>query len=381
VHTVCKIDRGLLGTKLTIKMDEETADKLLNRPHEKLNGKSFKETFIDSLKQAKENISGNMPRLIFMTGGVSKMQRVRTWCGDIFPDAVVITGSEPEFSVARGLSYCGKIDDDLKRFKEEIDRLISSSDVEQLVESHIEELYKSTMEAMIDPILEDVALPVVERWRTGEIEKLADIDKIMEKEIEKYLHTDDARKYMMHPVTSWLRKIAYALEEYTIPICAKYNVPYSALSLNSYFSLTDFNIKLDSKDIFALDEITLLIDTVISLIVGFLSGGSGIAMISSGPAGVFAGAIISRLVLALGRNKIQGAILNANVPLIMRKMFGKNYFKSRMNKLSVEVKASLYKNMDEGKMDDMQKRLTDEISHQIESCLYKMAQVVEIPLG
>ena len=368
-------------TKLTLRMNPDIAEKLLNKPVERLDGKSFKEVFIESLRRARDAITEKTPELIFMTGGVSKLAAVRDWTREVFPESIVITGSEPEFSVATGLSYCGKIDDDLREFKNEVNRLISSTDVEQIVENNLDNLYHSTIDAMIEPILTNAAIPVVDRWRNGEIDKLSEIDKILEEEIENYLHTDEARNLMMKPVAAWLKKVSYALEEYTIPICTKYNVPYSALSLNSYMSLSDFEIKLEAKNLFAVDEITWLIDTVITLIVSFLCGGSGIAMISSGPTGIVAGALISLRVLALGKDKMQDAMVNISIPSMLRKLVSRSYFESRLTRLAQEIKANLFKSIDEDKNLEMTERLVSEISGQIEHCLIKMAEVVEIPLG
>lgn len=365
--------------KLVLRMNKEIAGQLLNKKMEKLNNRSFKEVFIDSLKQARESVSEHLPELIFLTGGVSKMPAIREWCREVFPESVVITGAEPEFSVASGLAYCGKIDEELREFKNEIEQLKSSSAVERIVGKHINELYRSAVEMMVPPIMRDVALPVIERWRTGGIEKLAEIDDALQKDIDTYLHSEQGRTILAKAVSSWLKTISYELEEYTIPICTKHNVPYSALSLNSYLSLSDIEISIEAKEVFALEEITWMIDTVVSLLVGFLCGGSGIAMIANGLPGILAGAVISLLVLAIGKNKMQETFLNMNIPHLARKVFSRKYFEARLDVLSDEVKNGLYSNLE--KNEEISERLVKEISEQIETCLTKMAEVVEIPLG
>ena len=367
--------------RMTLRMNEKTADALLNKPVEKLNGRSFREVFMDSLRQAREGITEKQPELVFLTGGVSRLPAVKKWCQEVFPEAVMISGREPEFSVARGLAYCGKIDDELREFKQEIERLKESSTVENIVSSHIDELYRSAVDEFVEPILENVALPVIERWRQGEIEKLAEIDEILQKEIDAYLHTEEARKMMMKPVTAWLKTISYALEEYTMPICVKHNVPYSALSLSSYLSLSDIEIKVDAKDLFAVEEFTWMIDTIVSILIGLLCGGGGIAMIAEGLPGILAGALISLLVLALGKEKMQGAMLNVRIPVPARKVMPKSYFEVRLNRISQEVRSTLYKNLEKEKNEEITERIVAEISEQIEVCLTKMAEVVEIPLG
>ena len=57
---------------------------------------------------------------------------------------------------------CGKIDDELKEFREEVSRLVESTLVEQTVASRINELYEDAVETMVKPILENVGCQVAE---------------------------------------------------------------------------------------------------------------------------------------------------------------------------------------------------------------------------
>ena len=375
------IRQGLLPVKLVLKLDPVIADKLLNQKAERLDNRSFKEVFIESLTQAKEAIKEKQPELLFLTGGVSKMPIIKEWCREVFDDSVIVTSMEPEFSVATGLSWCGKIDDELRQFKEEVKALVDSSTVEQIVEKHISELYHDAVETMVEPILEHVALPVSEKWRNGEIEKLSEIDDVMQKEIDTWLHTDEARALLMKPVAKWLKTVSFELEEYTMPICVRHNVPYSSLSLNSFLSMSDIEINVEAKSLFAVEEITWLIDATISIVVGLLCGGGGVALIANGLPGIIAGAVISLLILALGKDKMQEVFLNSNIPSPIRKVVPKSYLKARMDYISKQVKDNLYDKLEQEKNQEITQRLVKEISTQIESCLTKMAEVVEIPLG
>ena len=375
------IRQGLLPVKLILKLDPVIADKLLNQKAERLDNRSFKEVFIESLTQAKEAIKEKQPELLFLTGGVSKMPIIKEWCREVFDDSVIVTSMEPEFSVATGLAWCGKIDDELRQFKEEVKALVDSSTVEQIVEKHISELYHDAVETMVEPILEHVALPVSEKWRNGEIEKLSEIDDVMQKEIDTWLHTDEARALLMKPVAKWLKTVSFELEEYTMPICVKHNVPYSSLSLNSFLSMSDIEINVEAKSLFAVEEITWLIDATISIVVGLLCGGGGVALIANGLPGIIAGAVISLLILALGKDKMQEVFLNSNIPSPIRKVVPKSYLKARMDYISKQVKDNLYDKLEQEKNQEITQRLVKEISVQIESCLTKMAEVVEIPLG
>ena len=375
------IRQGLIPVRLTLKIDAEIADRLLNQKVERLSDKSFKEVFMDSLVQAKEAIKEKQPELVFLTGGVSRMPVIRNWCREVFDDAVVVTCAEPEFSVASGLAWCGKIDDELRGFKEEVSALVDSTTVEQIVEKHISELYQDAVETMVEPILEHVALPISERWRNGEIEKLSDIDPVMQTEIDTWLHTNEARALLMQPVAKWLKTVSFELEEHTMPICVRHNVPYSSLSLNSFLSMSDIEINVEAKNLFAVNEITWLIDATISIVVGLLCGGGGVALIANGLPGIIAGVVVSLLILALGKDKMQEMLLNSNIPNPVRRVIPKSYLKARMGSISKQVKDNLYEKLEQEKNQQISQRLVKEISTQIESCLTKMAEVVEIPLG
>ena len=371
----------LIPVRLKLTMSPGIADKLLNKKVERLGGKSFRKVFTDSLMQVRESITDRQPELIFMTGGVSRMQELRQWCREIFPEAVVICGSEPEYSVAKGLAECGLIDEELSEFKADIAKLIESDAIEDIVEQHIDELYRSMVDSTVDPILEHVAIPVIDRWRDGSIDRLEDIDAILEKDIDAYLHSDNGRELLAKTVASWLKKVSYGLEEYTMPICVRHNVPFTALNLTSYLSLSDIDIHVEAKDLFAIEEITWLIDAIVSVVVGLLCGGGGLALIASGIQGILIGFVISALVLVLGREQMQDAFLKMNVPKPIRRLMPKSYLRSRADRISGEVKASLYAKLEQEKSEDITKKLVEDISSQIEMYLTKMAEVVEIPLG
>ena len=237
------------------------------------------------------------------------------------------------------------------------------------------------MDGIVDPILEQVAIPVVDRWRDGSIDRLEEIDAILEKDIDTYLHSEEGRELLAGIVGAWLKKVSCGLEEYTMPVCIRHNVPFTALNLTSYLSLTDIDIHVEAKDIFAIKEITWLIDAIVSVVVGLLCGGGGLALIATGVQGILIGFVVSALVLALGREQMQGAFLRMNIPKPMRRLMPKSYLRSRTDRISGEVKASLYAKLEQEKNEDITGKLVEDISDQIEMCLTKMAEVVEIPLG
>ena len=367
--------------RLTLRMDRQMADRLLKGATDRLGGKSFQQVFTESLRNVRSHINGDMPELLFMTGGVSRIPQIQEWCREIFPEAVVVTGTEPEFSVCRGLAYSGRTDEELREFKEEIAELRASSVVEDIVLDHINDLYRKAVDSLVEPILTHAVLPVFDRWRRGEIRRLADIDVEMQKEIDNWLRSEEAGELLVKPVTAWLKPVSEEIEKHTLPICVRHHVPYKAMSLTSYIAYSEINIELEAKNVFAMEEIMWLINTIISVLVGLLCGGSGVALITSGLPGIVSGAAISLLVLLLGKKPIENAVLNADIPRPLRKIVPKRYFESRMKSLTDDVKENFFETLETEKSEEITDRMVSDISEQIDTFLTKMAEVVEIPLG
>ena len=367
--------------RLTLRMDEAMARRLLEGRTDLLDGRSFRTAFTDALRQVKAQTQEHAPELVLLTGGVSKMSHVREWCRAIFTDAVVIAGAEPEFSVSRGLAWCGQIDEELRSFREEIDAFRRSSTVEKIVSERIGKLYRAVVDAMMDPMVDEVVMPIFERWRSGELRRLSDADTALQESLEAWLRSDAGAQKLVEPIGLWLRPVAEELETYTVPICVAHHVPHQALSLRSRLDASDLDIRLEARDLFAVGEITWLIDSIISLLVGLLCGGSGLALISGGPAGVVAGAGASLLLLLLGKERMESALLAADLPVPMRKLTPRAVFRARVESLANDLRGELAEKLEKERNLEISTRLTEEISQQIETCLGKMAEVVEIPLG
>ena len=370
-----------LPVKLTLKMDKDIAGKLINKKTSKLGGRSFREVFVESLKDVKKGIDGKQPELIFLTGGVSKLPAIRQWCGEVFKDSVIITATDPEFSVARGLAYCGRIDEDLREFKEDLDKLVRSNTIEDIVSKHIPQLYRDAVDTLVDPIVAKVALPIFEKWRSGEISRLEETDVILQQDIADFLSEDETRELLAGPITSWLRPVIEELEEHTVPICIKHRIPYTALSLRSYLSVSDIDIKVNAKELFAINEMTILIDSIVTALLAILMSTLSFIPFFADPSGIMVGIITSIVVLFLGKDKMQEKMLSADIPKPMRKLVPKSAFSSRMDNISADVKEAFYKSLEQEKNDEISQRMVEEISTQIQHTLVKMAEVVEIPLA
>ena len=227
---------------LDLKMDADTSKTLTDRPCPQLNGKSFRQVFCAGLREVRDSIGSEQPELLFLTGGVSRMEEIRVWCQEVFPDSVIYTDREPEFSVARGLAWCGRIDDELGRFREEVDRLIHSSAVELIVAEHLPALYQDVLDKLLDPILAHAVEPALLDWREGKIGTLAETEAALKEKIKLYLYSKDAKEQLFGPVDAFLRRVSEDLQKHISPICRKYRVPDHSLEISSRLAASDLSV-------------------------------------------------------------------------------------------------------------------------------------------
>ena len=203
---------------LDLVMNSAVSHRITEEPCPQLNGKSFRSVFTAGLREVRGSIGEEPPELLFLTGGVSRMEEIRSWCQEVFPRAVIYTDREPEFSVARGLAWCGKIDDELVRFRADVEQLISSSTVEAIVSGRLDDLYRAVLDHLLDPLLEKAVKPVLLDWRNGTITRLSDMEAALQERIKIYLYSEDAKACLYKPVTDWLLRISEELEPYTSEI-------------------------------------------------------------------------------------------------------------------------------------------------------------------
>ena len=115
--------------------------------------------------------------------------------------------------------------------------------------------------------------------------KFASKEEALRESIKVYLHSEEARQLLYGPVSDWMGRVSEDLEAYTSPICRRWHVPDHSLKISSQLSASDLHIleKVDARSVFAGDTLAgaaFFVESVISVIVGLLCGGSGMALIA-----------------------------------------------------------------------------------------------------
>lgn len=335
-------DRPML---LKVRFGEETARAICEYPSSRLDGRSFREVFLDVLNNINETLGEDRPELLFLTGGVSKMDEITEWCSSVFPEAVIYKDSEPEFSVAKGLAICGKTDNELMQFRSEVDKLVASDTVEKIVSEHIDALFTATIDPLIDPMFDKVISKAIINWTKGEIDTLNDLEDVLKDSISVFLHSGYANSLLYDPVEKWMKTVSKELSKHTDEICRKYHVPIKTMDISSDLSPEDLKIfeQIKSGEVVkgnTLTGVALMMESIVAVIVATLCGGSGVALISAGPVGIIAGAVISIVVMAatalVGKKATRNKIMDMSLHKPTRQIiFGNLFPKVEMTKVDL----------------------------------------------
>lgn len=364
--------------KLTLKLDGDLARQLTEKPLNALQGRSFTQAVQDALDHAVRLTADDPPCLVLLTGGASRMPFFRQLCREAFREAAVVCCPEPEFSIAKGLSYAGWIDSNLREFRKAIEKEITEERVAYTARKAMPQLIPPVTEALVDLLIEEAAVPVVTDWQKGRIGTLAEMDAQLKQRVTEVLDSPMARDALTPALRNWLDEVGTQLQALVDPICDRYEVPRKEMALNlTAVSSGPEKLPLDAKGLTGMNLIGALMTVIVSVLLGLLCGGSGVALIAAGPLGFLAGALLGTAVSLFGMDAISGAMMKANLPLLLRK---RNLAKHlRSDSTRKKLRDALEKELS-AQDSAFQQQVVTGFSRSFKTYLNGVAQAAEIPI-
>ena len=258
------------------KVNRLTMEEILNQPLPELENKSWIQSFREAVNDAKEKLNnlGIVPKVVLMTGGASRMKFTRQICEEIFPEpeSQVRPDPEPDRCIALGLARVGRWDLRATAFKEEINKLLDSQKLKDLIEQHIPELIKLLTKPVSDGLIENAVKPGLKDWQNNRIRTLADLQSSIETLAKQWLKSNQANQTIKTICVTWFNsKIQPDLAAETDPICQTFQIPTSSLRFEDGIDPALVNPDLSIGD-------AILADTV-AFIVNLVIGGGTIASI------------------------------------------------------------------------------------------------------
>lgn len=364
--------------KLTLKLDGDLARQLTEKSLNALQGRSFTQAVQDALDHAVRLTADDPPCLVLLTGGASRMPFFRQLCREAFRDAAAVCCPEPEFSIAKGLSYAGWIDSNLREFRKAIEKEITEERVAYTARKAMPQLIPPVTEALVDLLIEEAAVPVVTDWQKGRIGTMEEMDAQLKQRVTEVLDSPMARDALTPALRSWLDEVGTQLQALVDPICDRYEVPRKEMALNlTAVSSGPEKLPLDAKGLTGMNLIGALMTVIVSVLLGLLCGGSGVALIAAGPLGFLAGALLGTAVSLFGMDAISGAMMKANLPLLLRK---RNLVKHlRSDSTRKKLRDALEKELS-APDSAFQQQVVTGFSRSFKTYLNGIAQAAEIPI-
>ena len=364
--------------KLTLKLDGDLARQLTEKPLNALQGRSFTQAVQDALDHAVRLTADDPPCLVLLTGGASRMPFFRQLCREAFRDAAVVCCPEPEFSIAKGLSYAGWIDSNLREFRKAIEKEITEERVAYTARKAMPQLIPPVTEALVDLLIEEAAVPVVTDWQKGRIGTMEEMDAQLKQRVTEVLDSPMARDALTPALRNWLDEVGTQLQALVDPICDRYEVPRKEMALNlTAVSSGPEKLPLDAKGLTGMNLIGALMTVIVSVLLGLLCGGSGVALIAAGPLGFLAGALLGTAVSLFGMDALTGVMMKANLPLLLRK---RNLAKHlRSDSTRKKLRDALEKELS-APDSAFQQQVVTGFSRSFKTYLNGIAQAAEIPI-
>jgi hypothetical protein len=349
---------------------------ILKRPQRQAQG--WPALFIASLHHAREQMAGDLPELVFLTGGASRMAFTMQACRDAFPAALVLLGKEPDVALAKGLAWCGRIDRKTQAFRREMEDFVESDELRRLVNSALPQLYRLAARRLLDG-LPTAVLPALREWEQGRIRSLADLQPELSRRVQEWLAGSAGREAFSQAISDWFAAFSPRIEEATNPICDRYGIPRAAFSLYQVedWSAGEFgNLALQLNKMWDFTQIaSWAIGIAGTLITASLAGGTGMALVAHGPVGWAVGLAAGAAMFAWGKGSIENSIKKLDLPLLARKLIK---LESRMEENLKEKRAELETTLADGLRQDSEHaaKISGSVQSAVREHLNKAAEAV-----
>ncbi len=163
-----------------IEIGDDDMAEILSTPIDELGGLAWPSAFQKELQSVREKTADIPPTIILLTGGASRMPFVLECCEEIFPQAKVKRGPEPESTIARGLALAGRLGKKGDKFHQEIEDIFASDKLQKVLReepkkdegSPLDYLMAGIARFVVYKLSYNIILPAFIEWREGRISTL-----------------------------------------------------------------------------------------------------------------------------------------------------------------------------------------------------------------
>lgn len=165
-----------------------------NQKFSNLPNRNWESELEEQLKNAyrEANKAVGLPDLILLTGGASQMSFVEPICKKVFPEARVFKGLEPEYAIARGLAYWGRIEIQTEQFTKDIEKFCLEK-IRPKVSNQIDSLYDRVASIIADNIIK-IVKSAFDSWKARSYLTVNSMKSHIDDDIHKWIENNLSKK-------------------------------------------------------------------------------------------------------------------------------------------------------------------------------------------
>ena len=352
------------GVLFEIKIDKTDADKILGTPLESLNGYSWEAAYNFALKETVEKLGGQAPDTIMLTGGASRLPLILPATERAFPKAKVLRGAEPEFSIARGLSWLGRFEFLHANFQEAVSEILSEDGaIYAKAKNASQTLGQKLAPALVDAMTDGCTIPVFQQWRSGQIKSLDEVEGVLSERVKTWLQSDSATAVLKPVINDWFAQLQRDIEKDTDPLCRDHGLPAMVLSLddNQHISRHLEELSIAAPRVDSLESDAAFMGTTLTALIisALLAKANLFAPLFLNPIGLVVGGATAGGIFLYGRKSLQGKFKGANVPVLARQIMTDGRIRRAAEKQRPELITAVSEAWNQAASEKFTQELTD----------------------
>ena len=362
------------GILFEIRIDKTDANQILSRPLAALNDYSWQEAFDYALSETIEALGGRAPETVLLTGGASRLPLVLPAAKKAFPKAKVVRGSEPEFAIARGLSWLGRFEFLHASFKTAVaDTLSEGGAVHGKAHKASQALGEKIAPVLVDAMTQNCITPVFQEWRSGQIKSFEDAELALSARVKDWLEGESAAANLKPVIEQWFAQLQRDIETHTDPLCRDHGLPAMVLSLDDsqHISRHLNALSIAMPNVETLESDTALMGTGLTALIisALLAKVNLFAPLFLNPIGLVIGGALAGGGFLYGRKALQGRFKGANVPVLARQILTDGRIEKAAEKQRPELITAVTQAWEQAAAE----RFTDELTQTLEAALSERA--------
>lgn len=365
---------------LELSLSGSAVEEIIHEPVAALGGRSFLRCLNDSLTAAQKVSAACPPRVVILTGGASRMAFFQQACKDAFPESLVVLCPEPECSIARGLAYAGRVDERLVVFRREVASIARGDRLNSAVSASVHTLYQPLARALFDAAKEST-VQAVALWRQGDVPTIEELDGVLEENIRRAFSDDSVRERIEEPMRAWMDELMRTLEGELTSLCMRCGVPPEHMSLRGAKVDAGLSrVELSLTDAMGMDVLSGLLGVALAIIGASVCGGSGVALVGTGPVGMIAGACGGILLAMMGKSGMEKMMRRVKLPRLMRLLVTDGAVKSGLERQRAQIEGSIVTALADPR-NGFAARLTASLADTLGEQMERMARSAEMSIS